>query len=158
MTQDQPFDEPAPEPFYDSEWVGFPIPGIQYATIHVNLGSSDEKARQAFETVLRWAEIHAAVFKGAAEDHGLTRATPAEWAAGPAPQQQQRPAPAQGAQTGNLPKMLCPKHPGAVLMPSVRNKNVDWDEATKQNIAASWFHKDEQGQSCSVWQSQAVRG
>ena len=121
----------------------FGIEGIPYSQFHIYEG--DDLQEQVLVAKML-AEVYGDAF---------TQSSPETPQPSTPQTQQARPAPAQG---GNLPKMLCPKHPGAVLMPSLRNKNTDFDEALGVDIPASWFHKDEQGASCSVWQSQAIRG
>lgn len=54
--------------------------------------------------------------------------------------------------------LYCPIHEGAVLAPSVRNKNMDYVESIEREIPASWFHTGPDGKSCSTYQSRAIWG
>ncbi len=67
-------------------------------------------------------------------------------------------APGGPQQAGNAYGVVltCPIHPGAVLQPSVKNKNMDWIDELGRDIPASWFHTGPDGKSCSTYQSKAV--
>jgi len=148
MTQEQ-------HEFYEAEFVGLPIPGTQYATVHVWLGSSDEKVREALERARRWAEIWASVF-GESGRAPQERPSPVHGVIQP-PYEQQRSAPAQARSGGTgLPRLLCPEH-NVELQPSVKNRATDFVEGEGE-IHASWFHQLPKGGTHTVYQSKARRG
>jgi len=72
-----------------------------------------------------------------------------------APRGSQRPQQGRGGDSNQYGITLkCPDH-GAILRPSVRNKNMDYIEDLGKEIPASWFHTGPDGRTCSVYQSRA---
>ena len=51
--------------------------------------------------------------------------------------------------------LLCPEH-RVELVPSVKNRTMDFIDELGQEIPASWFHKLADGKSHSVYQTKAI--
>lgn len=142
----------------DGNYIQIQVPGVPYSVVRVELTDDlGADVAKAIGAALELQAAHADAFNAAPGldprpyDDNLSPDYHPNAPSAP----RFRPAPSNGsAQAGNQWGFYCQQH-NADLMPSVKNKTVEWDDAVQAEVPASWFHTLPDGKSCSVWRSKA---
>lgn len=142
-----------------TNYLKFQVPGFPYSVVSVPL--TDEWIRHGVASARLVADLLTEAFpeNGQPDDHEYTREPYPERNDAPRGRQEPRQGGSRpsGGQTANRYgiTLKCPDH-GDVLVPSTRNKDMDWIEDIGKEIPASWFHSLPDGKTHTVYQSKAV--